>query len=244
MSLVEVTTKSWAEFKGLIISDQFGEQPFRRGRFLFRGQGDAGWKLQSGFDRWYRGDPARKKIVSGQLIDAFKQECEQTDLPASFTDSPEAWLGLAQHSGLPTRLLDWSESPYVAAFFAFSGHIRSTAINLTKTVAVWVIDSQSHIWDDDNGCAVMRVPSFGNARMANQQGWFTHLKSPSTSLEEHIAAFGIANESTFRKYSIPVNEMRTAIADLDAMGLNYARIYPGLEGNARAAEVRVGLDRT
>lgn len=242
MSLTEIKAGSWAEFKSLVISDQFPDHQFRRGRFLFRGQGDAGWPLEASFDRWYKGDPAKKLAVASRLIESFKQECEQSDLPHTFGDSPEAWLSLAQHSGLPTRLLDWSESPYVAAFFAFSNHIRSSQINLTKNVAVWVIDRTSHIWAEENGCAVFRVPSFGNLRLANQQGWFTNLKSPQKALEEHVARFGISEQATFRKYLIPVNEMRAAIADLDAMGINYARIYPGLEGNARAAEVRIGLD--
>lgn len=242
MNIELVTCGSWSEYKDKIISDQFENGHFLRGRFLFRGQGGGSWALSSTFDRWYSaydGTLANKTRIADQLLETFTKECELEDIPEHVRNDKILMLSMAQHNGLPTRLLDWSESPYVAAFFAFSGHIRH-GVNLEKNVAIWVLDSTQEIWNAEFGCNIVTVPCFGNERIRNQHGRFTHLKSPANSLEEYVAQFqqqGMA----LKKYLLPVNQAGAAMADLDSMGLNHARIYPGLSGNAKAAEVRVIL---
>src|SRR2546428_5437664 len=127
-----------------------------------------------------------------------------------------------------------AESPYVAAFFAFSG--------LEGCVAVWVIDSESHVWNEENGCTLVKVPALWNQRIRNQFGRFTYLRAPYDTLEEYVNQFE-AGEASLQKYLIHIRDFRLAMSELDAMGLTHARIYPGLEGNARAAEIRVALRR-
>lgn len=50
-----------------------------------------------------------------------------------------------------------------------------------------------------------------------------------------------SGSAPLKKYLVPISQAGAAMADLDAMGLNHSRIYPGLSGNAKAAEVRVTL---
>lgn len=228
--------KSWSDFKSRIMEDLYHDKLFLKGEFLFRGQGDESWALSSSFDRWFNGEKKEKVRISNELLNEFIKECELEDIPLETRNNDLMMLSLGQHHGLPTRLLDWSESPYVAAFFAFSGHIRH-GINLEKHVAIWVLDSNNYIWDKDYGCEIVQVPSFGNERIKNQHGKFTYLKTPDSSIEEYVIRCD--EPKALVKYLIPVRDAYIAMADLDVMGLNHARIYPGISGNAKASEVRV-----
>jgi len=240
-NVIKIGCGSWDEFRSRIIADFFSDGRFKKGEHLFRGQGSDSWKLSTTFDRWYRGSRGEKDAVSDLLLQEFTSECELEEMPDSLRRDKMAMLGLGQHHGLPTRLLDWSESPFVAAFFAFSGQVRA-GLNLEKYVAVWVLNTNDCAWTESCGCPIIKVPAIWNPRIKNQFGKFTYLKNPVDSLEEYVSQFG-EGEVFLKQYTIPAREFRVAMSELDAMGLSHARIYPGLDGYARAAEARVTLNR-
>jgi hypothetical protein len=85
------------------------------------------------------------------------------------------------------------------------------------------------------------VPSYGNDRLRSQLGRFTLLRAPYDTLEEYVTNFN--NEhSPLLQFRIPSRDVRIALADLDVMGINYSRIFLGLEGRARAAQLRALLE--
>jgi FRG domain len=232
----------WRDFSVRATSGLFPKQAFERGVFLFRGVALPEWPLISTFDRWYRDRPRDGKAkASDRLLALFQKEAESTDVPKEFWANEVARLALAQHHGVPTRLLDWTESPYIAAFFAFAAiaHVSQPP----DDVAVWCLDTRSPIWSREFGAEILDVPSYGNERLRTQLGRFTLLRAPYDTLEEYVANFS-AERSPLWQFRIPSRDLRIALADLDVMGVNYSRIFPGLEGCARAAQLRALLEIT
>jgi FRG domain len=127
-----------------------------QGTWGFRGQSDATWTLYPTIDRrlFVRGEapgisfgrqvPTRS--YEEQLLFRFQQEAHQHRHYLPDDSDIMSWLALMQHHGTPTRLLDWTWSPYVAAYFAIE--------NETEKAAIWAIDLD---WLEDRGNRILQA---------------------------------------------------------------------------------------
>lgn len=108
-----IVADSWAHLLELLYADSWRPDIGRfRSSYAYRGMTDADHDLASSLGRL--GDDAAKRL-EGHILRNFRKYAQREAVPG---DSTWNWLSLAQHHGLPTRLLDWTYSPLVALHFA------------------------------------------------------------------------------------------------------------------------------
>lgn len=127
------------------------------GAVWFRGQARSDWSLSPGYAR------LSNPPSEGTLLKRFKQSAAML-LERDPKDSFD-WLFLMQHYGLPTRLLDWSESPLVALYFAVDGD----AAGALDDAALWCLrpselNKQANIQDSNEA---FFIPSFDDEELIN-----------------------------------------------------------------------------
>lgn len=229
----------WTEFTRDVFVELFGDGIFRHGRYLFRGSADADHGLQSAFDRRFATVPMeRRMLLWDRLITEWRRSCEEAGVDPAMLDEDRTLWALGQHHGLPTRLLDWSTSPYVAAFFAFADHLTRSPDRFAH-VAIWALHLDNPVWLREGGVEVVSVPAVHNARLRAQGGRFTLCRASIATLEEYVDRF--ATGVALTKCVLPATAAGRALPDLDAMGITSAELFADLSGAATLATMRAVL---
>jgi hypothetical protein len=247
--------KNWADF--LAIRRDFGLG------WLFRGHA-ADWPLKTTLERacYAAGIPLKEATaIEAQLIRDFHRRYDGEDRDLVVRDTLYC-LALMQHYGAPTRLLDCSYSPFVAAYFA---------LECAESVCfVWCIDGQwcltasrSLVPDIDqrnvdssrNDTTFRRFyhdeqrrfvfpenPLLFNRRQIIQQGVFLCPGDVSELFESNLKAMsGWRHRHHVVKLRFDFNRhsKREAMEDLYAMNVTRATLFPGLDGFAQSLRHRM-----
>lgn len=216
---------TWGDFKNFALSQEDG--------LVYRGQA-RNWRLQTSFHRTGHADLISyldEKIPELEHhINAYSEHIYDIKNDRSLG----ALLNLAQHHGYPTPLLDWTKSPYVAAFFAFQ---NKSALKKDGSVSIFVFDERS--WANRAGrvaqlrtpAIVLRtieLPGFGNARVLPQQAltMYSNVDDLEFIIQENEEFKG----QFIRAISISAAERDVAMRDLSLMGITWGSMFPGLDG--------------
>jgi len=222
--------KTWREFTQFVTSF-----PVNR-RFMFRGQ-PCTKKLRTSFHRTRRSDLDRfmqndVPILHRHLTPVVKHLFKLND-PFELG----AFFNLIQHHGYPTPLLDWSYSPFIAAFFAF----RERQTEAEASVRILVFDRQewcklpqySNVTYLPPHLSVIELLGVENERMIPQQALTT--LTNLDDIEDYIAAIETSSAKQFlQAIDLPASERPQALSELSMMGITAASLFPGLDGSCEA----------
>lgn len=179
-------------------------------------------------------------------VDRFRQyACGLPGLPGSMT--PEDWWILGRHHGLVTPLLDWSESPYIAAFFALNDYMESLNPGFKLgmptggitwgegSIAIWELVETEGM---ENGeFSIIRPEtefSVHSLRIRAQKSVFTKLThNVHLDLESYLGSRDLI--SCLERYDIPGVEAAKALRDLELMNITFSDLFPDLGGAAARA---------
>lgn len=262
--------KDWDDFTKKV--DDYDVGPFQSVSYVFRGQSCSEWELQPSFHRLINNEKIKTSALlelEEKALKAFQAAAHQFISTNIYSKTPTedvlAWWMLMQHHGAPTRLLDWTQSGYVAAYHACSDNFKTDG-------AVWILHSRTlhekmkEMYDFD-GVPTRPFeikPYFSNKdappivsliergmktdRMIAQQGLFSVCTNLGADQHEVINSNLSNNVETgqiiFLKLIIPAKLKTKFLRKLHGMNVSPSSLFPGLDGLGRSISeyTRLGIE--
>jgi hypothetical protein len=238
---------------------------YKKHGWIYRGQNDESRGLSTSLDRCldrHSIRPGDRPPIEAELLREFRRAYHQygSHLPAE--QNTLEWLSLMQHHGAPTRLLDFSYSIYVAAYFAVEDAKSQSAIWAIN--GPWAFQQTYKLFKDaSKPCRLLDVErieerdeeSFNetylqlpcvpsvcplnpyrlNERLRLQKGVFLIPGDITQSFETNLSALsGYNSAESMLKIVIPESLKRELTEQLYYMNITRMSLFPGLDGFCKA----------
>lgn len=248
----EIDVKDWQDFETRI--GELRQQQARAGMLLFRGLGNSAWPLTTTLERFTGGiempfaDYYRAIGTAQPQVETFTGERWDIDeYPAIEKMANEydafdlhlwggrlkayGFMAYLRHHGFPSPLLDWTRSPYIAAFFAFRSSIKPAS----ERASVFVYSASAtgmRGWSSD----LPRIFQFGpyirtHRRHYLQQGEYTMCLRWAVNepwrLVPHESVFALNHpeQDLLWKFNIPWSERVNVLTLLDEHNINSFSLF-------------------
>lgn len=246
----EIRAESWNHLQELIFDDSWSEDIGRfRSRYAFRGLSDVSYRLETTLMRMGGDYVTLERHLMRNFIKYAHRNMAQGD-------SVWHWVSVAQHYGLPTRLLDWTYSPLIAMHFATASiekiHMDGAiwAVNYLKLHRLIPSELKNEL--EQEGANVFtvkmlseKVSSFGELenlsecafalffeppsmddRIVNQYALFSVMSNPLSMFDTWLEK----HPDIWRRIIIP-SELKWEVRDkLDQANITERVLFPGLDG--------------
>ena len=219
--------------------------------YVFRGQRKSEWKLETTLDR--AASHLSAPVNPTRHVEQFRLSSRGRRGLNPQSLSEAEWWALGQHYGLWTPLLDWTESPFVALYFAF---IKKNDKN-RGTRAVYAL-SRDHVMAQSTAIAKKHAKSPSmpnvvefimpqsdeNARLVNQRGLFTR-GTLGVDIRSWVRKYfrGETKKAVLIKLVIPESstDRLDVLRSLNRMNINHLSLFPDVSGSAEFCNHKLSI---
>lgn len=256
MAWPTIEIDSWSRFSAL--ADRLTVARPHDAPYVMRGQSDASWSLVPSLLRLFPANVTAEEALEVERVslNEFRAQAHlhlsAAVLPNTFPKAalPE-WWALMQHHHAPSRLLDWTRSPYVAAYFAieqelekagavFVVHVPTASKPFAEAVPDGRVTNEKLSDPKATQALLFWEPSKKSDRFVAQQGYFSlsvnvlgaHERLISEQCEE--ARRNAPQKMFFEKWIIPAELKLELLRKLRAMNIAAHSLFPGIDGLGRS----------